>query len=243
MLPPIAEACSTDRTVPIASPSSSSSQRHRAAISTTQATSMPSLSFRRKEWHSMPEMSRLLPLASGAQHKSDTQQRNKTWLHWTLLLGFLLLYSQLQSCASTQQTLLHPPETETAASTEPPRAKNKNNNVASAQQQQRSAAAITPKSDPSSSSSQQLLVQTGDFVYTSGDWDGAPVVIEEHKLIFFTAAKVGCTTWKQLFRRMMGFRDWKIEECAYPSYVETMVLLLLLLPTTYLSCGSTLSNM
>jgi Sulfotransferase family len=56
------------------------------------------------------------------------------------------------------------------------------------------------------------LVQYGDFIYLKNDWDGAPVVLEEFKLIFFAAAKVACTTWKQLFRRMMGQPDWKLEE-------------------------------
>jgi hypothetical protein len=48
------------------------------------------------------------------------------------------------------------------------------------------------------------IVQYGDFIYQKNDWDGAPVVIEEFRLLFFTSAKVACTTWKQLFRRMMG---------------------------------------
>jgi vacuolar-type H+-ATPase subunit H len=51
------------------------------------------------------------------------------------------------------------------------------------------------------------LVQQGDFIYRRGDWDGSPVVLEEYKLIFFTSAKVECTVWKQLFRRIMGKRD------------------------------------
>lgn len=57
-----------------------------------------------------------------------------------------------------------------------------------------------------------LLVEYGDSAYTTNDWDGAPVVIEEYKLIFFTTPKVGCTTWKQLFRRMMGHELWNQEE-------------------------------
>jgi len=56
------------------------------------------------------------------------------------------------------------------------------------------------------------LVEYGDSIYLQGDWDGAPIVLEEFKLVFFTSAKVGCTVWKQLFRRMMGHRDWDIEE-------------------------------
>jgi hypothetical protein len=55
------------------------------------------------------------------------------------------------------------------------------------------------------------LVQQGDFIYTQGDWDGSPVVLEEYKLIFFTSAKVGCTVWKQLFRRIMGKKNWRAE--------------------------------
>jgi Sulfotransferase family len=58
----------------------------------------------------------------------------------------------------------------------------------------------------------ELLVQYGDFVYLTGDWDGSPIILEEFKLIFFSSAKVGCTAWKQLFRRMMGLSDWKTEE-------------------------------
>lgn len=56
------------------------------------------------------------------------------------------------------------------------------------------------------------LVRYGDSIYLKGDWDGAPVVLDNFKLIFFTSAKVGCTTWKQLFRRMMGHSNWSIEE-------------------------------
>jgi hypothetical protein len=55
------------------------------------------------------------------------------------------------------------------------------------------------------------LVQQGDFVYLRGDWDGSPVVLEKYKLIFFTSAKVGCTVWKQLFRRIMGEKNWRAE--------------------------------
>jgi hypothetical protein len=57
-----------------------------------------------------------------------------------------------------------------------------------------------------------IQVNFGDHIYTRNDWDGAPVVIEKFRLIFFTSAKVGCTTWKQLFRRIMGIKDWKAEE-------------------------------
>lgn len=60
--------------------------------------------------------------------------------------------------------------------------------------------------------SDSLFVDYGDYIYKKGSWDGAPVVIEEFKLVFFTSAKVGCTVWKQLFRRMMGIQEWKAEQ-------------------------------
>jgi hypothetical protein len=56
------------------------------------------------------------------------------------------------------------------------------------------------------------LVHYGDSIYLKGDWDGAPIVLEKFKLIFFASAKFACTTWKQLFRRMMDLPDWNTEE-------------------------------
>lgn len=52
-----------------------------------------------------------------------------------------------------------------------------------------------------------------DPLLHSPEWDMSPVVIPEYKLIFFTQPKVGCTVFKQLFRRMMGKMDWKAENC------------------------------
>ena len=56
-----------------------------------------------------------------------------------------------------------------------------------------------------------LLVQHGDIVYDTEGWESSPIVLEKYKLIFFTTAKVACTTWKQLFRRMMDYEDWYVE--------------------------------
>jgi hypothetical protein len=59
------------------------------------------------------------------------------------------------------------------------------------------------------------LVKPGDFVYykaTDLFWDSSPIVIESHKLLFFSIPKVGCTVWKQLFRKMMGIEDWKSQD-------------------------------
>jgi hypothetical protein len=65
---------------------------------------------------------------------------------------------------------------------------------------------------------QRKLVLPGDYIYYSENesWDSAPIVIESHKLIFFSIPKVGCTVWKQLFRRMMGYTDWASQD--YETY-------------------------
>jgi hypothetical protein len=58
-----------------------------------------------------------------------------------------------------------------------------------------------------------LLIQETDYIYgRPNDWDSAPIVLEEFKLIFFSIPKVGCTTFKQLFRRMMHLHDWKSQD-------------------------------
>lgn len=60
---------------------------------------------------------------------------------------------------------------------------------------------------------QHDLVKAGDYIYfDTEDWDTAPIIIESHRLVFFTIPKVGCTVWKQLFRRMMGYTDWKSQD-------------------------------
>jgi hypothetical protein len=60
------------------------------------------------------------------------------------------------------------------------------------------------------------LVKAGDYIYYQDPlfprWDAAPIVIESHKLVFFAIPKVGCTVWKMLFRRMMGYADWQSQD-------------------------------
>ena len=43
-------------------------------------------------------------------------------------------------------------------------------------------------------------------------WDAAPIVIPEYKLVFFTIPKVGCTVFKQLFRRIAQCPDWRTHD-------------------------------
>lgn len=58
-----------------------------------------------------------------------------------------------------------------------------------------------------------LLLSAGDALLDPVEWDMSPVVIEDYKLIFFTQPKVGCTVFKQLFRRMAGKSNWMAENC------------------------------
>ena len=53
-----------------------------------------------------------------------------------------------------------------------------------------------------------VQVLSDDYIYQS-TWGASPIVVESHKLIFFWVTKAGCTTFKTLFRRMMGYKDWK----------------------------------
>eukprot|EP00934_Nitzschia_sp_Nitz4_P003633 Nitzschia sp. Nitz4//scaffold39_size137210//59230//60906//NITZ4_003199-RA/size137210-processed-gene-0.63-mRNA-1//-1//CDS//3329550383//3623//frame0 len=61
---------------------------------------------------------------------------------------------------------------------------------------------------------QNTLVQAEDFIYKreNGQWDSAPIVVEEYKLLFFAVPKVACTTFKQLFRRINGAEDWMSQD-------------------------------
>ena len=60
------------------------------------------------------------------------------------------------------------------------------------------------------------LLSPADRIYQYGPWDQSPIVISSHKLIFFTIPKVGCTVYKQLFRRMEGYADWSRDEHPLP---------------------------
>ena len=60
------------------------------------------------------------------------------------------------------------------------------------------------------------LVHKLDSIYKGGvsKFDSAPIVDEDHKLIFFTVPKVACTTFKFLFRRIAGVKDWDYQDGA-----------------------------
>lgn len=69
-----------------------------------------------------------------------------------------------------------------------------------------------PPRPPPSAAPQNGLISRQDSIYKPGAWDGAPIVLEEFHLVFFTIPKVGCTIWKQLFRRMMGYANWQMHD-------------------------------
>lgn len=60
------------------------------------------------------------------------------------------------------------------------------------------------------------LANKSAVVYRPGSWDGAGIVVEEFKLVFFTQGKVACTVFKQLFRRMMHHENWKVDSAHIP---------------------------
>jgi len=67
------------------------------------------------------------------------------------------------------------------------------------------------------STKEDVTVGMRDIKLPGWNWDSVPIVIESHKLIFFTIPKVGCTIFKQLFRRMMGYENWKTIDPHDPS--------------------------
>jgi hypothetical protein len=66
------------------------------------------------------------------------------------------------------------------------------------------------KETTSSSSPVKIQLNATDYLVMADPpkWDSSPIVVERFQLLFFTTEKVGCSVWKQLFRRIMGFKDW-----------------------------------
>mmetsp|Transcript_31614 Transcript_31614/g.74396 ORF Transcript_31614/g.74396 Transcript_31614/m.74396 type:complete len:360 (+) Transcript_31614:114-1193(+) len=54
----------------------------------------------------------------------------------------------------------------------------------------------------------EMEIDWSDSIFKRQGWDNDPIVIESHKLLFFTVPKNACTTFKKLFRRMMGHGNW-----------------------------------
>ena len=64
--------------------------------------------------------------------------------------------------------------------------------------------------------SNEIIDWTDSIFQKTGGWDDAPIVIESHKLLFFTVPKNACSTFKKLFRRMMGYKNWLIASAHDP---------------------------
>ena len=60
-------------------------------------------------------------------------------------------------------------------------------------------------------------IDWSDRIFQRSGWDSDPIVIISHKLLFFTVPKNACTTFKKLFRRMMGHSDWSVRSPHDPS--------------------------
>ena len=61
-----------------------------------------------------------------------------------------------------------------------------------------------------------LSVAASDYIYRRGLIDGAPIVVEEYRLVVFTTPGIGSTTLKKLCRRMMGASNWNKHNKALP---------------------------
>ena len=64
------------------------------------------------------------------------------------------------------------------------------------------------------------LLHQNDTIYRRGEWDKAPIVIEEFRLLFFTIPKTGTTVFKQLFRRMLGYKNYLADNDVYPHHPQ-----------------------
>lgn len=80
-----------------------------------------------------------------------------------------------------------------------------------------SAATTTPPPPTKAATSAKNFYgtdKTNDIDWTDGifrrtGWDNDPIVLESHKLLFFSVPKNACSGFKMLLRRMMGLPDWK----------------------------------
>ena len=62
------------------------------------------------------------------------------------------------------------------------------------------------------------LLAFGDTPYQFVGWDVAPIVVESHRLLFWTTPKVACTVFKKAFRRMEGYKNWLVENKFIPHH-------------------------
>ena len=88
--------------------------------------------------------------------------------------------------------------------------------------------AFLPLLNEDMTSNKKLKVLKTDIIMSKrADWDISPVVLQKYKLVFFTVAKVGCTTWKQFFRRVEGKANWQsqLNELPHNPHTNSLVYL------------------
>ena len=62
----------------------------------------------------------------------------------------------------------------------------------------------------------EIELEDMEYIYERGPWDGAPVVVEEFKLLFFTVPGIASTSFKELLRRMTGLEDYQVSNSSIP---------------------------
>ena len=75
------------------------------------------------------------------------------------------------------------------------------------------------------SNSTEFLLKATDSIYRL-DF-ASPIVLEEHRLVFFAVPKAACTVFKQLFRRISGYSNWKKQNNDLPHNLRVNGLKLL----------------
>ena len=71
----------------------------------------------------------------------------------------------------------------------------------------------------------KFLLEPTDSIYRV-DF-ASPIVLEEHRLVFFAVPKAACTVFKQLFRRISGYSNWKKQNNDLPHNLRVNGLKLL----------------
>lgn len=68
---------------------------------------------------------------------------------------------------------------------------------------------LSSSSNTPSTQTEYVKLTATDYILSHPGWDSSPIVVESHKLVFFTVKKNACTVWKRLMRRMMQHSDWQ----------------------------------
>lgn len=74
------------------------------------------------------------------------------------------------------------------------------------------------ESPPSNVNYSSVELDWSDPIFRRVGWDVDPIVIERYNLLFFTIPKVACTTFKMLFRRIEGKKDWAKADPHHPDW-------------------------